>query len=368
LERKLSEFQVFAMLALMLLAKTFYSYIKVLCGQAGPAAWQLALVSLVVAGGFLWILGLLLERFPGVGLAEILQRTFGPVLGRIAGLLLVAHGVYYCGINLREGAELLRSYQLGNTNVQMILLALLLTMLVLVRGGVTCVARVSAACLWVVLGGLGVILLMSIPQYELVNLLPVWGRGAQATLSGGLWGSSALDELLMLLVVADCMQHPAAARRAGWKALLVAGGLLALSTLCYCLAFPYNISQLHMSPVLEMVRRIYFNRFFERFEAIFLFIFILSLVLDVAAYACLTVRLYGRMFSIRRTTVMALPFFFLIFTVALAPRSFTTLLNVHLNILRHYSIVWQMGIPLVALVVAVLRGKKGGTSDEKQMG
>lgn len=365
MDRKISEYEAFCLITVMLVAKVFYSYIKTLSAKGGPAAWQMALVALLTAALLFWGVAALAERFPGMGMVEIFRLVLGKWLGTVVLVLLVGYWLYFCGIRLRETGELLKSYQMDFAEMNLILIGLLVAVLALMRSGLLCVCRVAATCLWVVLGGLIILLVLSLRQYDVVNLLPFWGRGLTATLRSGVMHASVLDDLFLLLAMADCMENPKMLKKAGFKSLAVGGGLTVLAALCYCMAFQYNIAQLQMSPLLEMVRRIYFSRFFERFEAIYLFIFVLSMLVDVGGYACVATRVYCRLFGIKRFTITVLPFVFIILSVALMPESFTTMLAVHLRIIREFSGLWQFGLPLLVLAVAALRRKRGGDGREK---
>lgn len=358
--RTIEPMQAFQLLSLMLFTKVFFSGIKTLCQQAGPAAWQLSLLSTLTAlGGFALVWGLC-RRFPGQDLVEISFSLLGPWGGRILCLLFVGYGLYYCGINAREVGELIKTYHLVQTPSVLIQALLLFTVALVALRGLAPLLHLSSLCFWPIVAGLALILLLCLPQYHAANLAPFWGYGFSSTLTAGLFRSSAYGDIVMLLVLAPYLKTPKTLGKTGVAAILFGGGLIALTCLCYTLAMPYTISGYFLSPVLEMAKRVYFSRFFQRIDAIFLFVFILSSVINLAAYFYFCQHIFCKAFAIPRWRLTTFPFYGVVSALSTWPENLTQLLTFHLVLVRQYSFPLTFLLPGVLLLLALWKQKKGG--------
>lgn len=358
-KEKLGTFELYSLLTVMLVAKVFYTSIRSLCQQTGTAAWQAGLVS--EAGTFLifGILYALLRRWPGQDLPTIIRNNLGAGVATVLGFVWTAFGVFYCAITFREIGELLKTYHLHNISLQVLVGMFVLVACFLSWQGLIHLGRLAALCFWPVLVGIVAILLLCIPQYHPVNLAPWLGYGLPNTLSYGLQRISAYGgELWVLLTIAGSVRDTRILGKASLWALVTGGVVIAISVLCYTMAFSYPVAGISLSPILQMIKQVYFGRFFQRFEAIFLFVFVVLAILCISTYLFATAHLCACTFRLRHPRYALIPLAALMFWGALLPADMGQLTQVYLAFLRQRSGWITILLPLAALLLAWLLGRK----------
>lgn len=361
-KEKLGTFELYSLLTVMLAAKVFYTSIRSLCQQTGTAAWQAGLVSEVGTLVIFGILYALLRCFPGQDLPTIIRKYLGSGVATVLGVVWVAFGVFYCAITFREIGELLKTYHLHNISLNVLVGVFVLVACFLSWQGVIHLGRLAAMCFWPVLVGIVAILLLCIPQYQPVNLAPWMGYGLPNTLFYGVQRISAYGgELWVLLTIAGSVRDSRILGRATLLALLTGGIVIIASVLCYTMAFSYPVSGISLSPILQMVKQVYFGRFFQRFEAIFLFVFVVLAILCISTYLFATAHVCACTLRLRHPRYALIPLAAIMFWGALLPTDMSQLMQVHLAFLRQRSGWITIILPLAALLLAWLfsRGRTG---------
>lgn len=366
-KEKLGMFELYSLLTVMLVAKVFYTSIRSLCQQTGTAAWQAGLVS---EAGTLVVFGMLyalLRHWPGQDLPTIIRNSLGSGVATVLGFVWTGFGIFYCAITFREIGELLKTYHLHNISLPVLVGIFVLVACFLSWQGVIHLGRLAALCFWPVLVGIVSILLLCIPQYHPVNLAPWMGYGLSNTLSYGFQRISAYGgELWVLLTIAGSVRNPRVLGRASLFALLTGGIVIIASVLCYTMAFSYPVAGISLSPILQMIKQVYFGRFFQRFEAIFLFVFVVLAILCISTYLYATAYLCICTFHLRHPRYVLIPLAVLIFWGALLPEDISQLMQVYLAFLRQRSGCLTILLPLAVLLLARLFGKRRTGEEAKQ--
>jgi len=205
-----------------------------------------------------------------------------------------------------------------------------------------------------------VILVFAIPLYEPANLMPVLGHGPVNTLLIGMSRSSGYAEVVALAVFLGALQGMGHFKKAGIISLIISGLIVGSSMFFYIMAFPVNVAVENTNPLLNMTRVIEYGRFFQRFESIFLFAWSISAILAVGISLYITLSIYAKVFRIDDHRVLVLPLAVVLFNIAILPRDLSSLVYIYVAAIREFGWAVAFGLPVLTLLVAVVRGKKGG--------
>jgi hypothetical protein len=69
--------------------------------------------------------------------------------------------------------------------------------------------------------------------------------------------------------------------------------------------------------------------------------------------------IYCKMFRIQNIKPVIIPFSIIMFTIAMIPKDFGTLISGYINLIAEYGWTVFYILPIIALIAAKLRGKKG---------
>jgi hypothetical protein len=225
--------------------------------------------------------------------------------------------------------------------------------------GFECMARICAICFIPTATGLLLILLLASPSYNFNLLKPFGGYGIDVALTSGFLRSSAYMEFTSLTIVTIAIGGHGNFKKIGVISILLTGLIFSTSIFCYLLTFGYSSGSESISGIFELSRSIYFNRFFQRVESIFLFIWVISSVITTTVTFYIGVLIYCKTFTIKNHRPLLLPFAVLAFIVAILPRSMQEITQINVVFLRQYS-MFVVYIPsIIVLIISWIFKKRG---------
>ncbi|HOV80511.1 MAG TPA: endospore germination permease [Bacillota bacterium] len=358
-EGKIGVFEAISVITFMSATKVLYSSSRALVEASGTSGWLTTIVSGVTAlAGFYFII-LLMSRFPGQELVSVFETVFGRFAGIIFSLLMSVFFLLNSAMFAREFIEAVKVYAYPLSPPSFLLVIFILAIITVLYFGFECVARTAALFAWPMLAGLAVIVILAVPLYEMSNLYPVLGHGPACIIKTGLLRSSVYGDALALAVVINSLQGSEHFKKSGVTAIILSTAIIATGFLIYNLSFPYYIASESTIPVYALTRSIEYGRFFQRFEAIFLFVWSISGILASAINLYFALSTYSKVFRIDDHRALILPQTVIIFSVSLIPLDISSIAYEHVNHIRQYGSAIYFGIPLLALLVAVIRGIRG---------
>jgi len=352
--------EAFSLVTIMIVTKIFYSSPLVIISDLGTAAWYGTILSCSVSLIFFGLLYILMKRFPQKDLYQIFQAVTGKVIGKLLIMIFSFYFLYYAAINLREFTLILRVYSLPLTPPSLIVFAFLLVVIAMAYVGLEGIARTSYIFFYLIFGGLILILLLAIPAYDLSYLRPFLGYGLEKTIITGLLRSSAYNEIIILAIIINSIHGLRTFVRTGVAALLFSGLMISISLACILAAFEYTAASEHISGMFQLSRVIYYTRFFQRVEAIFLFFWVFSSIITVSMAFYISLSSYCRAFNIRNHRPLLFSFSALAFSLVYIPRNIAEVLEIHISFIRQYSFIIIYMVPLLVLFLSLIFGKKGG--------
>lgn len=358
-EGKIGTFEAICLTTLILTNKVFFISIAFIVQKTGTAAWYATLVSCTVVLIPFFLLYLLLRRFPGKDITQVYESVLGKVVGKAVVFIFCIMAIFYSGSNLREFVEMIKVYNLPTTPTSLIMSSFLLVAVIISSYGFECIARICAVCFIPIAAGLILILLLASPEYNFNHLKPVGGYGVDVTLLNSFLRSSAYMEFTVLTIVTSAIGGHRNYKKIGIISILLSGVILSASIICYLMAFGYSTCNENISGMFELSRSIYFNRFFQRVESVFLFIWVFSSVITTTVTFYIGVLIYCKAFSIKNHRPLLLPFAILTFIVAILPRSMQEIAQINVVFLRQYSVFVLTTPSIIALIISLIFKKKG---------
>lgn len=364
-EGKFGIWEAACLTTLNIVSKILYTSTEALIIQAGTAAWYATLVSCFTALFFFFFIYQLMKRFPGKDMSEIFIAVLGNFIGKLLCILLAAYILFYASSHLREFLEMLKTYILPNTAPSIILGSFTAVTVLVAFMGIENIAKLSFICFWLVLSGIFIILILASPYYVVDYAKPFLGYGLGKTFGVGFLRCSAYEEVLILPIVAKSLQNLKDFKKAGVIGLISSGLIFSISFLLNLMAFGYTAASENLSGMFQLSRIIYFNRYFQRIEAIFIFIWVISAVLTVSIAFYASISIYCRAFNIGNHRPLLFPHAFLMFMIAIIPKNISEVLEINMTFVRQYSFPLVFVTPVLILLIAILTGKKGTENAQK---
>ena len=223
--------------------------------------------------------------------------------------------------------------------------------------GIEALARTSRLSYLYVLGGIALLLLAMIPQYDLDNLFPLLGTGPLRVFGNGSLSTAAVTEIILAAVLVQAMGGAGKFRSIGFRAMLIAYGLGVALMLTLTMTIHYQSLTEFTLPFYKLARLIYLGRFFQRVDAVFVIIWSVAGALKIA------LTLYGATVSLTRLLKLPdyrpliWPLGLVMFIFSLLPLDMPASVRLDLVFLRPFALVPSYLIPVLVLAFYWLRGR-----------
>lgn len=364
-EGNFGTYEAICLTTLLMINKIFYTSVSGIVEILGTAAWYGTIISCIVTLFFFYLLYLLMKRFPGHNITQIFEIVLGKFVGKIVTLSFCSYMVYFSASTLREFIEMIKVYNLPYTPPSFLIFTFLIVSSIIAYYGLEGIARISAIVFIPIILGMIIILLLNIHYYDLDYLKPFLGYGMKKTVVTGTLRSSAYDEIIILAIIINSIGLKSF-KKAGVLSIIITGITFTVNLICYLMAFSYTMGRENLSGLFQLSIIIYINRFIQRLESIFLFIWVVSSLIAVSIAFYIAISLYCKAFKISNHRPIILQFAFLTFMVALLPKNISEVIEINIKFLRQYSMLFVYTVPIIVLIFAIIFKKKGDITNAKK--
>lgn len=348
--KQLSSIIINAIIVKMLLS--FPRNIFVYCANS---AWLAAIYSTAIAFGLFSILKKLYRTKDNViGMADKVGGTTLRIITGLSVFVVIALGFIS---TLRVFPEVIRLVLLQKTYVEIISTVFVVATIFVAWCGIGAIARVHQFFLPIAGIIFGVFIIMLIPDIHGQNLLPIFGTGIKSITTDGLACISLFSDLLMLNVLIPEMKEADSYRKAGSRAIIIGGTCSIIIFFAYGLCYVYPVSSEFIIPVYQLERLINLSDFFSRLEAVFQFIWSISIMLYSALYLAVLVEIWGQTFGLHHKKPLAAPIIIALVGVCEIPNSLNETI-LYDGIVNKWIYIPAFAIPLIIGVLFHVKHQK----------
>ncbi len=204
-----------------------------------------------------------------------------------------------------------------------------------------------------------VLLFSVLCQSDFLNLFPILGTGPANTIGKGLSGITFYSDIVLVFLINPFSTSPKTTKNAVLAASTIAILINILAILTFTAKIPYPLSQEGDFPMYLLLKEVYYGRFFQRIDAIFLLASSFCGMFSLSVNLCLIAKVLSQSFDIVHRQASLFPIAATIFLLGLGylPISHTTVSN----ILFPMTFV----ILVILLLISPLSRKGVETSHEK---
>jgi spore germination protein KB len=328
----------------------------------GTSSWYMTLISAIVAMIGFTFLYQLLKLFPGKDLVQAFELSLGRVFGFIFSMLLAIFLLANTAVFTREFAEVMKIYVFPLTPPSFIISLALLTAIISCFLGLESIVRVARLFGYVLLLGFLSVIILAAPQYDFHYLFPFFGYGFQKTLLTGIVRSSFYGEIIIIGIIAGSMQGISHIRKTGYISLVISGLITSAALISTMMAFNYATAQEIVSRLYELTRIIEIGSFLTRLDPIFLFTWSIASLVYISIMTYCTLTTYCKAFKIQDIKPLIIPLAIILFALSMTPGNIVEVTE-YVHFLRQYGWSVYYILPLIALITATLKRKRGVQKD-----
>ena len=228
---------------------------------------------------------------------------------------------------IRIFPEAIRLVLLQTSHTEFIGLLLAVCIVLGAYCGVEAIARLQQ--LFLPLAGLvfTAFIIFLIPTINPDNIFPVLGSGAGSLFIDNIPFLSVFSDILILNLLLPLMEERGDYRRSGIRVMIMGGAIVVMIITAYCLSYAYPVSEGYLMPVYQLERLIKLGSFFSRLEAVFQFIWSISILLYCSFYLYMMAETWKTSFALRAAPPLIPVIAIMLIGAALMPDSLSTMVG-----------------------------------------
>ena len=350
---KLNQRQLTLLMSNLLITKMTFSFPRFLFKTSGNGAWIQAIYMSLLA---YVILRLSLSFFKHTGNKSILSlsESLGKKPLKIAVSLLIAFIIIvHTTTEMRTFLESVKIVLLPKTKIEYILIFFGATVAVGALCGFNALSTINALFFPFCLFFLGSLVLFLIPTYNINNLFPIFGTGVKNIFAGGLLDMHCFSDLLALNLLYPYIGDIKTIKEGGTRAVLISGTALTLICLAYGMTYPYPYSTEFLLVPYQLSRMVRAGEYFQRFEALFEFVWTLTHLLYSAIYVYILCLVFQDSFKLRSAKSLIPCIVALLCLISFIPASVVELLDTS-SLVKRFTAPFALFLPIIILYQVLL--------------
>lgn len=347
--------QLTLLMSNLLITKMTFSFPRYLFKACGNAAWLQAIYMSLFAY-ILFAISIAFFKYTGnksiIQLAEIVGKTpLKIIVTLIVAFIIIVH----TATEMRTFLESAKIILLPRTKIEYILLFFAITVSLGVLCGINSLATVNALFFPFCLFFLCALVVFLVPSYNINNIFPVFGNGVSKIFLNGLLDMHCFSDLLALNLLLPYIGDIKTVKKSGIRAILISAAALVLICLSYGLTYPYPYSKEFLLIPYQLSRMIKAGEYFQRFEALFEFVWTLTHLLYSAIYIYILCDVLKNSLKLRSAKTLVPSVVALISLLSFLPSSIIGFLNTSSR-LKIYIAPFALLMPIVIPLLYRLKG------------
>lgn len=346
----------------LICTKLFLYFARMTVEDAGTAGWILTIYISLLSFLLFSILARFMRKFEGKDLIDIAGIAGGKPVRMITGLIVTITLFYLSATVLREFAEDMKVVSLPASPISYIMIIFIIGVIAGSFLGIEAIMRYHAIIVPIIAVGFLIIILGVVPKMDLTNVLPIMGNGAYDIFGKGFFKISAFGELLILFLLPPFLGGHKNVRTVGYAAIGFSSFFLITGSLAYILTFPYPSNLESVLPVYQLTRLINLGRFFQRIEAVFVFIWAMAAFIYLTAVFYFMVYTFAKTAGLKYMRPLILPFGIMVFSAAFIPRNVMTVVSMNTQFFNKTA--WLVTFVFTGAIIVIANLRKHSEKED----
>lgn len=309
----------------------------------------------IIAIIIIYLITKLFEHFPGLDIIDIANFLGGKILKIGLALLFLLYFVFISSIVLRSFSEGLKLVFFPRTSLAIIMILFLIAIVIMNKLNIVSIARTNL--FFTILVGISVIFIFLGNWKNLTwqKIFPILGNGAYSTFFSGLSNLFAFGGISFIYLLPPYLKNEIDFKKIAYTSIALSSFFLLVSVATLLFIFPPTIISQQIFPIYLASRFIDFSRFFQRLDAIFLLMWLLSIICYLAIVLNFCTNIFKRVILIKHSKWCSSLIAMLMFAIALIPENMQQITFIENNIYRYIILILVFGICLIVLILANLK-------------
>lgn len=297
------------------------------------------------------------ERFPGKNIIEYAPAIIGRLPGKAVGLIIILSFILLNSYIIREFAEIFLNIFMPETPMYIFIASIILVAAYTAIQGLEVLARANTITLIIYIIIICTIVSLNLTNYKADNLTPLLEFGFGRVIVGAYPATVFFAEAYIITMLLPYLSKPEQGRAVVFWGVALTGCLLSVLMLAGIAVLNCEAGRTQFI-ALSLARRISIGEFIERLDPLVMLMWMGGLLIKVTVFYFFTITGLSCWLGIKGHKSFIIPVGVVL--VVLSGYMWPNAIEFRYQlsaILPAVSLPIQLGIPLLLLIVALLRGK-----------
>ncbi len=282
----------------------------------------------------------------------------GPVLKAITSIIFTVYLIFASSILMANFSEFLRVVYFHSSPSWIITFIFVITAIIANKLGFRSLIKVNTLIVPIVLITELVVFLGGLGKIEFQRALPILGHGFGQTFISGFSNIFAFGGLLYLYLIRPNLKNNVNYKKVGIISISLSGLFLLLSVASLLFLFPFLINGVNTLSVYMSTRVIEFGTFFERTDALFIFVWLFAFISYLCVIIAYISKINQKNCNVKNPSIFIYLTGLLILAVSLIPSNTSVIRFAETVLYKNAALFIVFGYSFIILIIGYLKKKK----------
>lgn len=330
--------------------------------SSSRGSWLNIIYLTILCTIFILIIYKLFKPFINADILDVSHYLGGKILKYIIAVLYLALFISFSALCIRYFANSLNIIYFNSTSLVVLVLLLLVPATIASKIGLKAISGSNIIFVPITVVALIVFFLAAFRFFNWQNLFPVLGYGAKETFLTHSTNIFAFNVIAYLYFLKPFLKSEKDYKKISIFAVIMCGIYLLISIVTLLMTFSFITHTDETLSVYLVTRLISFGRFFQRIDAIFIFVWILVILSFISLNLFIIANIIKKVLNLKSQLELVYPSAAILFSLSLILKDVANLKFITLNIYRPYFIILVFIISFIILLLAYWKNKRKRSS------
>lgn len=355
---KIGKIEAIALICIVMTNQIILNMPKNIIEACGSSAW----INVIFLGILILLFGIwiskLFNRFIGKDILDISEYLGGKILKFIIGIAYIGLFLMIAGSLLQYFCGTLKIIYYKNTPIFILLGTFLIGVGVANRVGLKAISRINLMIVPILIISLIILFLSTAKMFVPGRMFPLLGYGINETFFSGLSNLFAFGGIALIYFIMPFLKNYGDFKKVTIISTLISSIFLLFSVLSLLLVFPYLSNTSETLSLYSLARMIEYGRFFQRIDALFIFLWIFSVFSYLSVILAFVLHIFKKISNIKNSKAMSSCFATLIFALALISPNVASAKFIEQYVYKYYELILIFMVSFVIILLANWKAKR----------
>lgn len=280
------------------------------------------------------------------------------MLKAITSIIFTVYLIFASSILMANFSEFLHVVYFHSSPTWIITLIFVITAIIANKLGFRSLIKVNTLIVPIVLITELVVFLGGLGKIEFQRALPILGHGFGQTFISGFSNIFAFGGLLYLYLIRPNLKNNVNYKKVGIISISLSGLFLLLSVASLLFLFPFLINGVNTLSVYMSTRVIEFGTFFERTDALFIFVWLFAFISYLCVIIAYISKINQKNCNVKNPSIFIYLTGLLILAVSLIPSNTSVIRFAETVLYKNAALFIVFGYSFIILIIGYLKKKK----------